>query len=138
MKKINTPVFHNVLVAIVVLIYFVFLILGFYNIDTNIYQTDLKVFAMAILLLAIILLEIAYKKDNGRIAIFGIETIVIAIITLALIYIHLMFASRYVLITLATAYILALYYVIKSVVIYIRGKQKYFLDDVKEMINTDE
>ena len=93
---------------------------------------------MAILLLAIILLEIAYKKDNGRIAILGIETIVIAIITLALIYIHLMFASRYVLITLATAYILALYYVIKSVVIYIRGKQKYFLDDVKEMINTDE
>ena len=132
------PVFDNVLVAVVVMIYFIFLILGFYNIENSVYEIDLKVFSMCILFIAIMLLEKAYKKDSGKIAIFGIEAIVISIITLALIYINLMFSDKYIITVLMSSYILAIYYVIKSIVIYQKGKKKYFVDNMKEIINTDE
>ena len=102
------------------------------------YQTDLKVFAMCILFLAIILLERAYKKDSGRIAIFGIETIVLAVITLGLIYVNLMLSSSYVNIVLIILYAVAIYYVIKSIIVYHKGKKKYFVENMKEIINTEE
>ena len=126
------------LIAIIVMIYCIFLILGFYNIENAVYQTDLKVFAMCILFLAIVLLEKAYKKDSGTLAIYGIEAIVISVITLALIYVNLMLSANYINIVLTISYILAIYYVIKSVIVYIRGRKKYFVDGMKEMINTDE
>ena len=124
--------------AIIVIVYFIFLILGFNNIEHSVYQTDLKVFAMCSLLIAIVLLEKAYKSDNGKLAMFGIETIFIAIITLALIYINIMLSDRYVSIVLSISYIVAIYYVIKSIILYIRGRKKYFVDDMKEIMKTDE
>lgn len=138
LKEINKPVFYNIVVAIVIMIYFIFLILGFYNIENSVYQTDLKVFSMCILFVAIIVIEKAYKDDNGRIAIYGIETIVLAIITLGLIYVNLILSSKYVSIVLIISYIACIYYVVKSIVIYHKGKKKYFVDNVKEMINTEE
>ena len=93
---------------------------------------------MCILFLAIVLLEKAYKKDSGTLAIYGIEAIVISVITLALIYVNLMLSANYINIVLTISYILAIYYVIKSVIVYIRGRKKYFVDGMKEMINTDE
>lgn len=138
LKNINKPVFKNILVAVVVIIYCIFLILGFNNIDGEVYQTDLKVFAMCILFLAILLLEKAYKKDSGTLAIYGIEAIIISIITFALIYVNLMFADKYINIVLIISYILAIYYVLKSIIIFIRGRKKYFVEGMKEMINNDE
>ena len=138
LKKINQPVFQNILMAIIVIVYFIFLILGFNNIENSIYQTDLKVFSFFTLLKAIVLLEKAYKNNNGKLAMFGVETIFIAIITLALIYINIMLSDRYVGIVLSISYILAIYYVIKSIILYIRGRKKYFVDDMKEIMKTDE
>ena len=138
LKNINKPVFKNILVAVVVIIYCIFLILGFNNIDGDVYQTDLKVFAMCILFLAILLLEKAYKKDSGTLAIYGIEAIIISIITFALIYVNLMFADKYINIVLIISYVLAIYYVLKSIIIFIRGRKKYFVEGMKEMINNDE
>ena len=132
------PVFNNIVVAIIVMLYFIFLILGFYNIENSVYEVDLKVFAMCILFIAIMLLEKAYRDDNGKIAAFGIEAIVISIITLGLIYVNLMFSSSYIITVLIASYILAIYYVAKSIVLYQRGKNKYFVDNMKEIMNTDE
>ena len=138
LKKIHKPVWKNIIVAIVVLIYFAFLILGFKNIENSIYQTDLKVFALCILAFAIILLEKAYKEDNGTIAVFGIEAIILAVVTLALIYVNLMISSNYINILLIISGVVLVYYIIKAIVVNKKGRKKYFLNNVKEMINTDE
>ena len=84
------------------------------------------------------MLEKAYKEDSGKIAIFGIETIVLAVITLGLIYVNLMLSSNYINIVLIIAMIIAIYYVLKSIIMHIRGKKKYFIDNMKEIINTDD
>ena len=138
MGTVIKPVFNNIVVAIIVMLYFIFLILGFYNIENSVYEVDLKVFAMCILFIAIMLLEKAYRDDNGKIAAFGIEAIVISIITLGLIYVNLMFSSSYIITVLIASYILAIYYVAKSIVLYQKGKNKYFVDNMKEIMNTDE
>ena len=123
---------------VIVVLYFVFLILGFNNIEESVYQTDLKVFAICALFLTIILLERAYSKESKRIAIYGVETLIIAIVTLGLIYVNLMLSSQYINILLIILGIAVVYYVIKSLIIRSRGKKKYFLDNMKEMINTEE
>lgn len=137
-EKINKYLFQNILVAICIIIYFIFLNLGKMNIQTEIYETDLKVFSMCILLFAIALIEKAYKKDDGKIAIYGIEMIVLSLVTTALIYVNLMLSMRYVYIVTSISYIFAIYYLIKSVIIYIRGRKKYFVDDMKEIIKNKE
>ena len=120
------------------MVYFIFLNLGQMNIKTDIYQTDLKVFSITSLLISIVLFEKAYKKDSGEIAIYGIETLILAIITLTLIYINLMFSSRYVFIVNSISCIFAIYYLIKSVIIYIKKRKKCYIDDMKEIINKEE
>jgi len=134
-EKINQYLFHNVLVAICTIIYFIFLNLGQMNIQENVYLTDLKVFSVCILLFAIILIEKAYKQDSGKIAIFGIEMIGLSLLTVALIYVNLMQPARYTYIVTSTSYLFAIYYLVKSVVIYLKKRKKYFVDDMKEMIN---
>ena len=49
-----------------------------------------------------------------------------------------MFSSSYIITVLLASYILAIYYVAKSIVLYQRGKNKYFVDNMKEIMNTDE
>ena len=138
LKTIRKPAIYNALLGLAVIVYFGFLILGFYNIDRNVYQTDLKVFALSILFVAIIVLEKAYKEDSGRIAIVGIELIIIATISLGLIFAHLMFSVSYVLIVSIIVAVFFVYYIIKSMIMYFRERKKYFVNDMKEMINTEE
>lgn len=137
-EKINKKLFTNIIVAICIIIYFIFLNLGHINIKPDIYVTDLKVFSMCTLLIAIALIEIAYKKDSGEIALYGIEIIVLSLCTVALIYVNLMLSTRYVYIVSAISYIFAIYYLIKSIVIYLKKKKQYFVNDMKEIMNKDE
>lgn len=138
LEEIYGLIFKNIAIAAVIMVYFIFLNLGQMNIKTDIYQTDLKVFSITSLLISIVLFEKAYKKDSGEIAIYGIETLILAIITLTLIYINLMFSSRYVFIVNSISCIFAIYYLIKSVVIYIKKRKKCYIDDMKEIINKEE
>lgn len=138
MEKINKSIFRNIVIAICIIIYFMFLNLGQRNIKADVYVTDLKVFSMCILFISIALIEVAYKKDNGEIAMYGIEMIVLALSTVALIYVNLMQSTKYSYIISAMSYIFAIYYLIKSIIIYLRKKKQYFVDDMKEIINKDE
>ena len=137
-KHIRKPIVHNILVMIVAILYFVFLILGHNNIENQVYQTDLKVFAICILFLAIVILEKAYKSGSGKTAMYGIESLIIAVITLGLIYVNLMYSSHYINVLLIILGIVTVYYLIKSIIIYLKGRKKYFVNDMKKMINTEE
>lgn len=137
-EKIYSSLFRNIAVAGAIIVYFIFLNLGKLNIKAEVYVTDLKVFSMCILATAIAIIEKAYKKDSGELALYGIETIVLALSTVALIYVELMLSSKYVFIVTTMSYIFAIYYLIKSIVIYIKQRKKYFVDDMKEIIKEEE
>ena len=60
--EIYKKVFYNIFFAIGIIIYFMFLNLGFYNIEKNIFIQDAYVFSIVILVLSIILFEKSYRN----------------------------------------------------------------------------
>lgn len=132
--KINMRVFQNILLAVVIMFYLNFTILGFFNIENAVFITDLKVFSIALLAVSIGIFEYAYKKDSGRHAIHGIEILILAFVTIALIYVNLMWADKFIYIVAIITYVFAIYYVAKSIIVYQRMKKEYFVGEMKEII----
>ena len=123
-KKINKRIFQNIVMAIGIVVYFIFINLGFNNIEESTYLTDLKVFGAVTIGITIILFEKAYKKDSGELTIYGIEMLIIAICTLLTNYIYKFYYSKYMYIITSIAMLFAVYYVGKSIVIYVKMKNK--------------
>lgn len=132
--KINVEVFKNIAIAIVMVVFLNFIILGFINIENSVFLVDLKVFAVSILAIAIGVFEYAYKKDSGKIAIYGIETLILAFAMLAFIYLDIMCHSNFVIITVLITYTIAIYYTVKSIIIYQKMKKQYYINSMKEII----
>lgn len=133
-------VFLNILVAIIITLYLVFLNLGYNNIGTTQYITDLKIFSLMFLAVTIILFENAYEKDSGKLAILGIETLCIAIITLISIYVYILYPENFLLVTGICTIIVVVYYAIKSICVHIKDKKKWQQErsDIKEIISEGE
>lgn len=123
-KKINKKIFQNIVMAIGVVIYFMFINLGFSNIEQSTYLTDLKVFGAVTIGITIILFEKAYKKDSGELTIYGIEMLIISICTLLTSYVYKIYNKKFIYIFTSVAMLFAVYYVGKSIVIYVKMKNK--------------
>ena len=134
LNQIHTRVFQNIFLAIIVILYLNFIILGFKNIENSVFVVDLKVFSMSILVIAIGVIEYAYKKDSGRHAIHGIETLVLAIATMGFIYLNMMWQEKFIPIVVIVALIVAIYYTAKTIIIYQKMKKQFSLENIKEII----
>lgn len=133
---INKKVFINVIWAIIATVYLILINLGEMNVEKQIFETDLKVFSMCILAITIILFEKAYNRDSGTIAVFGIETLIIGIITLISIYTYILHQNMFINIIGTISALAIVYYIIKCVIIVINEKRKWKnkISDVKKII----
>ena len=134
LNKIYTRVFNNIFLAIAVILYLDFVILGFMNIDHNVLMTDLKVFGIMLLVISIYNIEKAYKNESKSYVISAIEFAVLAISTIMIIYINVIMPSKIVPIIVLLAFAFAIYYTIKATVIYLKSKKKYYMETMKEII----
>ena len=132
--KIHSRVFQNVCLAVVIMIYFNFVALGFVNIENSVLVTDLKVFSIALLVISVGIFEYAYKKDSGRHAAHGVEILLLAFTTMALIYVNLMWQKKFVYVVALITFVFAIYYVAKSIIVYKKMKKQYFINEMKEII----
>lgn len=123
-NKINKTIFHNIAIANIVMLYFIFLILGYQTISPEKFIIDLQVFSIITIAVAIIIFEKAYKKDSSEYAIHGIETLFLAIATLISIYIFSKYQNKFTNIMIIICYLFAIYYVAKSIIIYLKMKSK--------------
>ena len=133
-QNLLQKLFQNIILAVMVLVYFNFIVLGFINIESNVFLTDIKVFSMAMLIIAIIIFEFAYKRESGRYAVNGIEILVLAFVTMALLYINLMWSDKFIPIAVLISYLFCIYYVAKSIIIYRKMKKEYSASSIKEML----
>ena len=101
---------------------------------------DIKVFAGAFLVTGIIFLEIAYKKDKGTIAITGIEFLCLSLHNLSIMHIITLFKYDFRVYLLTSSYIFSIYYVLKSIILYTKGRKDYLnsLSDISEIVKKDE
>lgn len=135
-NKINSKIFENILIADILMAFFYLISLGSLNIETPIFITDLKVFSMGLIVLTVIIFEVSYRKENGNLCIHGIETLVIAIFMLFSTYLYTMYMKEFFMYVSIFAYIMAIYYAVKSIIIYRKMKKKYIasLSDIDKIV----
>ncbi len=135
-KSIIKDIFVNIFIAVIMIIYLVLLIMGSFNIDSEIYEQDIKVITLSILAIGIFILELSYKKDSTKIIIHGIEVLVFGASNLCLIYVMKLYFDN---LTNIIKYIgtgVIGYYVLKTIICTIRNVRKYKKDnnDIREIV----
>lgn len=135
-KKINQKVFENMLIADFIIAFLFLISLGSLNIETAIFLIDLKVFSIAFSILTILLFEYSYRKENTNICIHGIECFFLAIFMLLSTYLYMVYFKDFKIIISIVSIMFAIYYVVKSIIIYIKHKKTYLsgLSDIDEII----
>ena len=126
----------NIFTAIIMITYLIIIIMGSSNIDGDIFEKDIKVMTLSILAIGIFILEMSYKKDNIKIALYGIEVIIFGAANLCLIYVTKLYFDNLVNIVTYIGIGVAVYYIIKSIAIVIVNVNKYKKDnnDIKEIV----
>lgn len=101
---------------------------------------DIKIFAGAFLAIGILILELAYKQDNGKKAITGIEFLVLSIHSLSIMHIVNLFKYDLKKYLFISAIVTSVYYIIKGIVVYTREKREYLkgLSDIADIVKEDE
>ena len=137
--KINKNIFENIIIAVSIILYFITINFAYYRIEENTVLMVLKIASMVLLFLTIVLFEIAYKKDSGKLAIHGIEVLVIASHVLSLSYVVELKQLQFTTYILISAITFVLYYILKAMIIYTIEKRKYLqsLSDIKEIVDTN-
>lgn len=139
-QKIYKKIFVNLLIALSVLIYFIFLNLGYMRLEKEVFENDLKVFAVILICSTIYFIEKAYKTDRGTYLSYAIELFVLSIITLYMPYVYYYQNTLAQLIFTTSAVYIFIYYAIKSIVIYVINKNRYKKgeSDVKDIIKDEK
>lgn len=136
LKKLNKRILSNMALAIAIIFYLLLLNIGALNIETATYMMDLKVFSMLFIAITIIIFEVSYKKDSGILCIYGIEILVLAVLTLVLPTLYSVQKEHYGMILTGALIIFTIYYIIKAFMIYRKGKKEQLkkVSDINEII----
>ena len=139
-ENIKTNIFHNFLAALVILAYLAAINIMYYKFEKSIFEEGMKYFALGIIVITVIDIEIAYRKDSKKLALIGIELLLCAILSLYIPYIYLHTTAHLRNCVMILPVAILIYYLFKSLIIF---KQKQFryqnnLSDVKEIVKDTE
>ncbi len=135
----KNTIFKNLLKAIGIMGYFMVLNLAYARMNTERLINDIEVFAGIFLVLGLIFLERAYKKDDGKTALSGIELLCLSMHSLSINHVITFYQYDFRLYLLTSSYVFAIYYVLKSIVIYTKEKRQYLknLSDISEIVKEE-
>ena len=143
-KEVNEEymkeIYLNILKAIVIVLYFFILNLAYENVRREYLDIAIKGFTMTFLFISIYIFEKAYKKDDGKIAMQGIEVLLLATYTLTTEHIINKFEFNFKSYSLVASYLLATYFILKCIIIYTKGRKEIESDrsDVREIVKKNE
>lgn len=136
----NEDIYINIVYAVTSIAYFIALSIVYLNCSFNIFSVFIKVSYMMYLILAILIYEVAYKKDSGKLAIIAIEYTVIAIYILLLQRIVDIFKFDMLSFIVTSSFVFPIYYVIKAIVIDTRERREELkkLSDIKDIVKEEK
>lgn len=139
-KEVIKKIFENVLIACGIMVYFIILNYAYSHMKYESLVEDIKVFSVIFLALGIFVMEKAYKKDNGKLAINSIEILVLACFSLSITHFVTLLKCKFELYILTFSYIFAIYYILKSIIIYTKSRKEYLdsLSDISEIVKKEE
>ena len=138
-NKVSFNVYKNILIAVIIMIYFIMINSIYYKLDNSMLLNILKVLSIVILFFGIIVLEISYRKENGKLGINAIEIIVLAGHTLSITHIVQLQKFEFANYILVSSYMFSIYFIFKSIIIYTKEKRDYLnsLSDIREIVVND-
>ena len=147
MKKENViketymkDIYFNVLKAIIIVLYFFILNVSYQNVQREYLLIGIKALTMIFLFIAIFIFEKAYNKDSDKLALQGIEVLVLAAYTLTTEHITNKFNFNFKSYSLVASYIFAIYYILRCILIYTKGRKELENDfsDIREIVKKEE
>lgn len=139
-KEISKNVVKGILVILAIISYFLILILAHNNMKQERLIGDIEIFATTFLIAGLVVLENAYKKDNGKLAIISIELLTLAFHTLSIFHISAVLKLDFNKYVLISAGVFSIYYLLKTIITYTKAKKRYLdsLSDISEIVQNDE
>ena len=138
-EKYMRQLYSNIIRAIVIIFYFLVLNILNQNISDIHMEISIKILTMVFLLISIIIFEIAYKKDSDGLAILGLEVLMLAIYTITTKHITSKFNFDFEKYSYAASYVFAIYFILKSIIIYTKGRKKMADErsDIREIVKKE-
>lgn len=142
-NKINSLITGDVLANLayssMIMLYFMFFNIQYEAVSEQMLNLYINVSSMVFLILGIIMIEIAYKKDDGNTSIYGIEFLVLSVFTLLIKQLPKLSGCGVQTYVLVGSYLFAIYYMLKSAVLYTREQQKQLesLSDIREIVKDE-
>lgn len=138
-KIIRKKIFENLIIAVAMMLYFILINFSYLRMEEDLLLKGIKIASLIILFFSIIIFEVAYHKDSGRIAINGIEVLVLAILTLTIRLVTARFKIDFGKYIVYLAYTFTIYYILKSIILYTIEKKKYLdsLSDIHEIVSNE-
>ena len=139
-QQILKKIFINILQAAGIIIYFAILNVIYTKIEQERILNIVEICSGILLLTALILLEVSYKKDNESITISGIEYLVLAFHSLSIKYVITRYNYQFQIYLLTSSYVFSIYYILKAIILYTKGRREYLstLSDISEIVKKDE
>ena len=138
-ENLHKRIFYNCLLAIGVMLYLCLIDVVYLYAKQEIVIIAFKIFAMIGIFAAVFTWEWAYRKDNGKIAIVGIEFLIISSLILYFPQIYANLDKKFCAELTFLPIFCSIYYVAKSITIYTKTQKAYQnnLSDVKEIIKEE-
>lgn len=139
-QEILKKIFINLIIAIAIMGYFAILNYSYDKINQDNLVNIIEICSGILLLICLILFEVSYKKDSGTLAITAIEFLVLTFHSLLIIHIITRYEYQFQFYILTSSYIIAIYYVLKSIILYTKGRREYLkgLSDISEIVKKEE
>lgn len=139
MNNYKKKVFINLSILIILVLSFCLLNFIHFHFEIENFVEIYKYISIGILFISIIIFEIAYNKDNGTIAIFGIESLLLSISTLISINMSKKFNITFIKYINISCVIYVIYYVFKLIILYTKERRSYLksLSDIQEIVTIE-
>ncbi|MBQ2937921.1 MAG: hypothetical protein IJE05_03455 [Clostridia bacterium] len=139
-EKYLKEMYLNVLKAIIIVLYFFILSVAYEKVNMVYLEKGIQLCTMIFLFIAIYMFERAYKKEDGKLAIQGIEILILSMYTLTTEHITNRFNLNFKTYTLVASNIFAIYFILKCIIVYTKGKKEEVekFSDIKEIVKKEE
>ena len=138
--ELDKKILWNMWLAIMIMLYFCIADGVYIGAPEAISRMVLKAFAVAFILVTVLVFEIAYRRENSALGIVGIELLVFSVIMLYMPQILKNLNQGMAQIFALTPFFCAVYYLVKSMIDYVKTEENYQnnLSDVKEIVREEE
>lgn len=137
--KISRSVYENILIAVAIMIYFILINFAYLRVDEELLSLGLKIFSGIILILSLTFIETAYKRDSGKIAINGLELLVLSGYTLSIMHVVQVSQLSFTDYVLISSYCFSTYYLLKAVIVFTKERREYLksFNDIHEIVKNE-